>query len=73
MPSNGDVLQEIATQSEDPFKSLLAMELGAFGFGAENRSDALPIYDRLAKMFDEDRMVQRVGKARDTMVLANRV
>lgn len=63
-----DVLQEIATQSEDPFKSLLAMELGAFGFGAENRSDALPIYDRLAKMFDEDRMVQRVGKARDTMV-----
>ena len=64
----GDALQEIATQSDDPFKALLAMELGAFGFGAENLSDALPIYDRLATMFDDDRLVQRVGKARDTMV-----
>ena len=63
-----DALQEIATQSDDPFKALLAMELGAFEFGAENRSDALPVYDRLATLFDEDRLIKRVGKARDRVV-----
>ena len=63
-----DALQEIATQSDDPFKALLAMELGAFEFGAENRSDALPVYDRLATLFDEDRLIKRVGKARDKVV-----
>ena len=64
-----DTLQEIATQSDDPFKALLAMELGAFGgLGAENRSDALPVYDRLATLFDEDRLIKRVGKARDRVV-----
>lgn len=64
-----DALQEIATQSDDPFKALLAMELGAFEFGAENRSDALPVYDRLVSLFDEDKYVKRIRKARDRVVL----
>ncbi len=59
-------LQAIATQSESPIKSLLAMELGAFG--AENRSDALPVYDRLVTLFDEDRYVKRINQARDRVV-----
>lgn len=64
-----DALQEIATQSDDPFKALLAMELGAFEFGTENRSDALPVYDRLVSLFDEDKYVKRIRKARDRVVL----
>ena len=63
-----DALQSIATQSNDPFESLLAMELGAFGYGAENRSDALPVYDRLVTLFDEDRYVSRINRARDRVV-----
>ncbi len=61
-----DALQAIATQSESPIESLLAMELGAFG--AENRSNALPVYDRLVTLFDEDRYVKRINQARDRVV-----
>lgn len=60
-----NALQTIATQSDNPFEALLAMELGAFGDGSENRSDALPVYDRLVTLFDEDRYVKRISKARD--------
>lgn len=63
-----DTLQAIAKQSENPIESLLAMELGAFGYGAENQSDALMVYDRLVTKFDEDRYVKRISQARDRLV-----
>ncbi len=63
-----NALQTIATDSNNPFESFLAMELGAFSDGAENRSDALPVYDRLVTLFDADRYVKRISKARDRVV-----
>ncbi len=61
-------LQEIATQSSDPFESLLAMELGAFEARSDGQSDALPVYDRLAKQFEDETIVRRVEQARERVV-----
>ena len=55
-----DSLEHRAKNSEDPFDSLLAVEMGAFGDLTPNRSDALPILDKIAKSLDEDVVARRV-------------
>lgn len=54
-------LQDIATTAKDPMNSLLAMELGAFSSASKNRTEALPIYDKLTSLLDEDLVARRVS------------
>lgn len=61
-------LQSIAKNAEDPLDSLLAMEMGAFPQTSENRSEAFPIYDKLAELLDDEIVAQRVIPARDKLV-----
>ena len=61
-------LQEVAQNFDNPLQSLIAMELGAFGFRDENRSDAFPIYDKLAELLDDDTVARRVTPARERLV-----
>lgn len=62
-----EALQQIATTSEDPIDVLLAMELEAYGYYDENRSDALGIYDNLATVLDEDLVARRVIPPRESL------
>ena len=64
-----EALQDIATNSVIPLESLLALEIGAFSaLGVENRSDALPVYDRIASELDAETVASRVTPARDRLV-----
>ncbi len=61
-------LLEIALKSEDPIDSLLALELDPFIFSEQEVTDAaLPIYDRLMTLLDEDTMARRVKPPRDEL------
>lgn len=60
-------LQDIAKNLKDPLDSLLAMELGAFLVGDEERDEAFPIYERLAVELDEDLVSRRVVPLRDSL------
>ncbi|MCY4142606.1 MAG: TlpA disulfide reductase family protein [Gammaproteobacteria bacterium] len=60
-------LKKIATEAEDPFESLLAMELGAFS-RAEGQSDALPVYDNLATRFEDESILRRIAQGRERTV-----
>ena len=62
-----DALQAIAINAEDPFDSLLAMELGAIDFRSENNKEALVVYDRLATSLDPDVVARRVTASRDSL------
>ncbi len=55
-----NALQRIARDAEDPMNSLLAMELGAFPSRSNNREDAFPVYEKLAKLLDPDLVARRV-------------
>lgn len=61
-------LRKIATEAEDPFESLLAMELGAFNYSEDGQSDALPVYDQLATRFEKESILRRIANARETTV-----
>ncbi len=61
-------LQSIAKNAMDPLDSLLALEMGAFPPTSENRSEAFPIYDKLAELLDDEIVAQRVIPARDKLV-----
>ncbi len=61
-------LQDFAKNAEDPMESLLAMELGPYGYDAENRSEGLEIYDRIAEQLDEDIVAERVTPRRERLV-----
>lgn len=61
-------LQKVAQNFDNPMESLLAMELGAFGYRSENRSDAFPIYDKLAELLDDEIVASRVTPARERLV-----
>lgn len=61
-------LRKIATEAEDPFESLLAMELGAFNYSEDGQSDALPVYDQLATRFEKESILRRIANARETAV-----
>lgn len=54
-------LNDVAMNAEDPFDSLLAMELGAY-MGQE---EGLLIYDRLIKSLDKDLVLRRVIQDRN--------
>lgn len=62
-----DALQDIAINAEDPFDSLLAMELGAIDFRSENNKEGLAVYDRLAASLDPDIVARRVTASRDSL------
>ena len=59
-----NALQHIAKNAEDPMNSLLAMELGAFSFETKNRTEAFPVYDKLASLLDADLVARRVSPKR---------
>ena len=59
-----NTLQHIAKTAEDPMNSLLAMELGAFGTETKNRTEAFPVYDKLASLLDADLVARRVSPKR---------
>ncbi len=61
-------LQDFAMNAEDPMEALLAMELGPYGYDAENRSEGLEVYDRIAEQLDEDIVARRITPARDRLV-----
>lgn len=63
-----NALQNIALDTEDPVDSLLAMEMGAFDFQANNRKEAFRVYDELAELLDEDLVARRVTPQRERLV-----
>lgn len=62
-------LQEIAMNAKDPFNSLLALELDPFIVLGDHSpsSAALPIYDNLTMLLDEEFVARRVKPARDAL------
>ncbi len=62
-------LQNIAISAEDPFDALLALELDPFiVIGAHTPSSAaLPIYNKLLKVLEDDIVRRRVRPARDAL------
>ncbi len=62
-----DALKEIANIAEDPLHILLAMELGAYSSRSVDRSDAFPIYDKLADELDSDLVARRVTPRREDL------
>lgn len=62
-----EALQDIAMNAEDPFDSLLAMELGAIDFRSENNKEGLAVYDRLAASLDPDIVARRVTSRRTSL------
>lgn len=66
-----NALQEIALNSEDPFDSLLALELNPFtSLGSHSvNGAALVVYDRLMTVLDEDIAARRVKPPRDELAL----
>lgn len=63
-------LEEIAESATDPFVSLIALELGAFGYFSDNRDQAIRIYDQLAPKLDEDIVARRLTPERERLVAA---
>lgn len=63
-----DALEELAQNATDPFKTLLALELGAFGYSSDNKDQAIRIYDELAPKLDEDIVARRLTPERDRLV-----
>ena len=62
-----DALEDLASNTEDPFNALLAMELGAFNFQSENRKQGLAVYDRLSVELDEGLVARRVTPSRNSL------
>lgn len=59
---------QFALNFDDPMNSLLALELGAFaGLGRDDHHLALPIYDKLARVLDEDLVARRVTRPRNAL------
>ena len=62
-----DTLEEIALNTEDPWVSLLALELGAFEYHFGDLEHALTIYDELESQLDEDLYTRRLKPRRDLL------
>jgi len=60
-----NTLEEIALNTEDPWVSLLAVELGAFEYHFGDREQAYTIYDELESQLDEDVYTRRLKPRRD--------
>lgn len=63
-------LEQIAQSATDPMVTLLALELGAFGYFSDNRDQAIRIFDELAPRLDEDMVTRRIKPSRDRLVAA---
>lgn len=63
-------LEELAENATDPFVSLIALEMGAFGYFSENRDQALRVYDQLAPRLDEDVVARRLTPERERIAAA---
>lgn len=61
-------LQDIAKHADNPMDSLLAMELKAYSTGSHNRTEAFPVFDRLAQMLDKDLVERRLTPHRDRLI-----
>ena len=61
-------LQDIARNTENPFNSLLALEMGAFGEQNAKRREAIPILDEISTLLDEDIVERRVRPRRDRVM-----
>ena len=61
-------LEDIAENATDPFVTLLALELGAFGYFSDNKDQAIRIYDELAPKLDDDVVARRLTPERDRLV-----
>lgn len=57
-------IDRIARSTEDPINVLLALEMGALGYG----SDTLPLYEKLERELDEDLVRRRVTPAKEALV-----
>ncbi|MCY3884975.1 MAG: TlpA disulfide reductase family protein [Gammaproteobacteria bacterium] len=62
-----ETLESIAINAEDPFDSLLAMELGALSFRSKNRNQGLIVYDRISKLLDDGIVARRVTPRRNSL------
>lgn len=61
-------LEDIAENATDPFVTLLALELGAFGYFSDNKDKAIRVYDELAPKLDDDIVARRLTPERDRLV-----
>lgn len=57
-------IDRIARSAEDPMNVLLALEMGALGYG----TDTLPLYEKLEHELDEDLVARRVTPAKDAII-----
>ncbi len=57
-------IDRIARSAEDPMNVLLALEMGALGYG----SDTLPLYEKLEHELDEDLVARRVTPAKEAII-----
>ena len=63
-------LQQIAFDSEDPFDSLLALEMNPFQSSEHQINDApLPVYEKLMSLLVEDIVDRRVRPRRDALAM----
>ncbi|MCY3885816.1 MAG: TlpA disulfide reductase family protein, partial [Gammaproteobacteria bacterium] len=63
-----DALENLAESATEPFQTLIALELGAFGYSSDNRDQAIRIYDELAPKLDDDIVARRLTPGRDRLV-----
>lgn len=63
-----DTLEEIALNNEDPWVSLLAVELGAFEYHFGDLEHAFTIYDELKSQLDEEIYTRRLKPRRDMLI-----
>ena len=65
-------LKKLAWSSEDPFDSLVALELTGTFFGGDmgliDRRDKVQLYDKLSVQLDEDVVARRIKPLRDALV-----
>lgn len=64
LSSTPSKIDRIARSTEDPISVLLALEMGALGYG----SDTLPFYEKLERELDEDLVRRRVTPAKEALV-----
>lgn len=62
-------LRDFAWNSDDPFDSLIALELGRkyWSWGDVEQTDILKLYDKLATVHDDDVVARRIRPARDQL------
>ncbi|MCY3540473.1 MAG: TlpA disulfide reductase family protein, partial [Gammaproteobacteria bacterium] len=62
-----DTLEEIALESDDPWMTLLALDLGAFNFYFGDRDHAMRVHDELGSKLAPDVVSRRLKPKRDLL------